>query len=109
MKTISRTEFAQLMAKTAYTMPPTKQRKKDSPEDFDDFDYDKKSNEWMKASEVLLNVGEPFAKVAVEDEELEDGYKIVHLRTLKDVPVELSDIIRAASAEMDVRFGKVTS
>ena len=101
-KTISRLEFARLMSEAAINMPATKTRKMDSPPDLDTFDYDAKSNAWIKASDILTSVGEPYATCTVDDDELEDGYKVVPLRTMKDIPDEIRQIIAEAGRELGV-------
>jgi len=93
-KTISRIEFAAMMSEAAMKFPVSKGKGDEA--------KDEKFNRWLRTSDTLASVGEPFSTYEVPDATREDGYREVPLRKLTDMPRELLLTIREAMIELQV-------
>lgn len=87
MKIISRDELARLMQEKANKFSAN-------------VAGDKKFIDWTRASEMLLNVGQPFAGCWAEDE---DGNREpANYKRLKDMPIDVKQIVFNAMQELEI-------
>lgn len=77
-KTISRTDFAVMMSE-AIMNAPTKGKQSTEVDD-------QRFNDWLRASDVLFSVGEPFATC----------------QTIAELPAEIVQTIKSAMTELNV-------
>jgi len=93
-KTISRVEFAAMMSEAAMKFPASKGKGDEA--------KDERFNRWLRASDTLASVGEPFSTYDIPDATREDGYREVPLRKITDMPRELLLTVRDAMIELQV-------
>ena len=100
-KTISRDDFATLMADAAMKLPMTRSRKKTDPvgEFVDTFDYDAMSNEWANAVQWVRGVGDDGTKMTPVPT---GGFKAIPMRTLDDLPPHIAAVVAEAKAHLGV-------